>query len=148
MLLGMGPRILHVQGLALASAFLGEGAWRGTRSPGVEWLPLSQPDAPDATVLIRMRPGSSYPAHRHVGVEEVLVLAGGYRDDWGAHAAGTWLAYPAGSMHAPVALGDATLPVGPDNPACVLYAVARGGVRNLEASQPAPGTSRVHNETP
>jgi anti-sigma factor ChrR (cupin superfamily) len=134
----MEPRIRHVPGLGLASSQLGAGGeWRAARSPGVSWLLLSPPDAPDATVLIRMLPGSSYPAHRHVGPEEVLVLAGGYRDEWGEHRAGTWLAYPAGSVHDPVALGDPGRPVGPENPACVLYAVARGGVQNLEGPGPA-----------
>ena len=145
----MGPRIRHVPGLVLASSAPGPGAsWRETRSPGVSWLPLSLPEAPDATVLIRMLPGSSYPPHRHVGVEEVLVLAGGYRDEWGRYAAGTWLAYPAGSVHAPVALGDPALPEGRDNPACVLYAVARGGVENLDGAGPGPVSSHVHNEEP
>ena len=82
-----------------------------------------------ATVLIRMDPGSSYPEHEHLGVEEVLILAGGYRDGDGEHRAGSYLRYPAGSRHAPVALGDPRAAVGPDNPACLLFAVAHGGVR-------------------
>jgi anti-sigma factor ChrR (cupin superfamily) len=115
-------------------------AWRATRYPGVEWLPLhvdegrgSERAGPrEATVLIRMQPGSGYPAHRHVGVEEVLVLRGGYRDALGEHRAGEYLRYPAGSAHAPVALGRADLPEGPANPACLLFASARGGVEALE----------------
>lgn len=116
--------------------------WRSTRHPGVAWLPLhpapgSPPDAvPDgvrgaATVLIRMDPGCGYPAHRHLGVEEVLILAGGYRDEAGDHPAGSYLRYETGSEHAPVALGDPGRSTGPDNPACVLFASARGGVQDL-----------------
>ena len=109
--------------------------WRPTKYAGVAWFPLHQsdPDAEepgDATVLIRMEPGSSYPTHRHIGVEEVLVLAGGYRDDLGEYRAGDYVRYPAGSEHLPVALGDPGAPTGPENPACLLFASARGGVEN------------------
>jgi anti-sigma factor ChrR (cupin superfamily) len=111
-------------------------SWRGTSSPGVEWCLLEsegagQGPAAGATVLIRMAPGCGYPAHRHLDVEEVLILAGGYRDELGEHGAGEFLRYPAGSVHAPVALGDSRRSVGPDNPACLLFASARGGIEVL-----------------
>lgn len=110
--------------------------WRPTRHEGVTWFPLHAPESAgdgghgDATVLIRMEPGSSYPRHRHVGVEEVLVLAGGYRDERGEYRSGQYVRYPAGSEHHPVALGDPSRPIGRDNPACLLFASARGGVEN------------------
>ncbi len=106
--------------------------WRSTRHPGVSWRPLFQADEAaggNTTVLIRMDPGSSYPEHEHLGVEEVLILAGGYRDSDGEHRAGSYLRYPAGSRHAPQALGDPRAAESPDNPACLLFAVAHGGVR-------------------
>jgi anti-sigma factor ChrR (cupin superfamily) len=108
--------------------------WRSTSYPGIYWLalhldPTSGSD--DATVLIRMDPGRGYPAHRHVGIEEVLVLSGGYRDELGVHEAGSYVRYPAGSSHSPVATGDASRAVSGQNPACVLFAVARGGVALL-----------------
>jgi anti-sigma factor ChrR (cupin superfamily) len=108
--------------------------WRPTAVPGVSWLPLQlegDRDGGDAVVLIRMEPGRGYPPHRHRGVEDVLVLAGGYRDARGQHRAPCHLRYEEGSVHAPVALGDAERPAGPDNPACVLFAVARDGVELL-----------------
>jgi anti-sigma factor ChrR (cupin superfamily) len=116
---------------------LDEGAlpWRSTRYRGIQWLPLdaggATSDPRDATVLIRMEPGCGYPAHRHVDVEDVLILCGGYADERGEHGPGTYLRYPKGSIHAPRATGDPALPVGPANPACILFAVARGGVENL-----------------
>jgi len=108
--------------------------WRTTRHRGVAWLPLhlaAEGEASrDATVLIRMEPGSSYPTHRHRGIEEVLVLAGGYRDELGEHRVGDYVRYPAGSEHTPVALGDPDRPRGPENPVCLLFASARDGVEN------------------
>ena len=109
-------------------------SWRGTRHPGISWRLLHQEDgsSADATVLIRMEPGSSYPEHEHQGVEEVLILAGGYRDGDGEHRAGSYLRYSPGSRHAPVALGEAGAAISALNPACVLFAVAHGGVRLVE----------------
>ena len=122
---------LHT-GIVAALADAVAAKWRTTRHPGVSWCALHSSDdaqGGDATVLIRMEPGSSYPEHEHLGVEEVLVLCGGYRDQDGEHRAGSYLRYAAGTRHAPVALGDARAPVDVSNPACVLFAVAHGGVR-------------------
>lgn len=125
-------------------------AWRETRHAGIRWLPLHEAPAVemdgverasaverqrgprDSTVLIRMAPGRGYPAHRHLDVEEVLILRGGYRDADGEHRTGTYLRYAKDSVHSPVALGDVNRPEGPDNPACILFAVARGGVVNVD----------------
>ena len=90
--------------------------------------------------MIRMDPGASYPEHEHLGPEEVLILAGGYRDDDGEHHAGSYLRYPVGSRHAPVALGDPHALVSMDNPACILFAVAHAGVR-LVAQDAARGSN-------
>lgn len=83
-------------------------------------------------MLVRMEPGRAYAAHRHVGVEEVIVLAGGYEDARGRHLAGEYVRYEPGSVPAPRALGEAGVPIGPTNPACVLLAIAREGVELLE----------------
>ncbi len=115
-------------------------AWRATSSPGVAWCLLASEAAPagrsgaeaGATVLIRMDPGCGYPPHRHLDVEEVLVLAGGYRDALGEHRAGDYVRYAPDTVHAPVALGDPDRAVGEQNPACVLFALARGGIARVE----------------
>jgi len=136
---------MRIPGLELETRTEGV-EWRPTEVEGVSWRPLflageaggrSERDAPaDACVLIRMAPGCGYPAHEHRGVEEVLVLAGGYRDERGEHLSGSYLRYEAGSVHAPVALGERNAPEGPDNPACVLFASAREGVRLLQPRPP------------
>ncbi|MBI5364795.1 MAG: cupin domain-containing protein [Planctomycetes bacterium] len=110
--------------------------WRETRFPGVSWWPLhfdpaAGPESP-ATVLIRMEPGRGYPAHEHLDVEDVLVLQGGYADEFGDHRAGAYVRYPAGSRHAPVALGEPDRRPDAAHLPCILFAVARGGVRQLE----------------
>lgn len=113
--------------------------WVSTGAPGVYWFPLHLEapaggfsgqgvDPDDATVLIRIEPGCVYPPHHHRGIEEVLVLQGGYTDDEGSYTEGTYVRYPAGTIHAPRAIGNPEAPPGENNPACVLYAVARGGV--------------------
>lgn len=122
-------------------------AWRATRHAGIYWFPLMtdrgsgrSPEASteadgelgdDWVALIRMDPGCGYPPHRHVGVEDVLVLQGAYKDQMGEHHAGTYVRYPAGSSHAPVATGNRERPIGEENPSCVLFAIARSGVENL-----------------
>ena len=95
--------------------------WRATRHDGVFIRFLRRDEQTGgATVLIRMRPGRGYPAHRHIGVEEVLVLQGGYRDQKGVYRAGSYIVNEAGSAHHPVAL-DGTED-------CVMLAVAHGGI--------------------
>ena len=92
-------------------------AWRPTRVPGVAWFPLhlggDAGPGGDSTVLLRLEPGRGYPAHRHLDVEEVFVLAGGYTDGLGEHRTGSYVRYAKGSSHAPVAVGDAERPIGP-----------------------------------
>jgi putative transcriptional regulator len=97
--------------------------WRETRHEGVALRVLRRDEATgDATVLIRLKPGCSYPAHRHVGVEEVFILQGGYRDARGEHRAGDYVLNEADSAHRPVAL---------DGEDCVMLAVAHGGIELL-----------------
>jgi anti-sigma factor ChrR (cupin superfamily) len=120
-------------------------SWEPTRVPGVSWIPLHlEQDVSGAAhrgggaVLIRMEPGAGYEAHRHLGPEDVLVLQGGYRDALGRYETGTHVHYPAESSHRPVALGDPGSAPGPENPACVLYAVSSGGIELLDRADEPP----------
>lgn len=98
--------------------------WRATRHEGVFVNVLRRDEQNnDATVLIRMQPGCGYPAHRHVGLEEVLILQGGYRDPLGEHRAGDFILNEAGSAHAPIALADED---------CIMLAIAHGGIELLK----------------
>ena len=98
--------------------------WSETRHEGVALKVLRRDGATgDATVLIRMRPGCSYPAHRHTGLEEVFILQGGYRDGEGEHRAGDYVINDAGSAHHPTAL---------EGEDCVMLAVAHSGIELIK----------------
>ena len=57
-----------------------EGAWE---SAGFEGVSIKQlyvdPAREEVTVLVRMAPGATYPAHRHAGIEHCLMLEGDLR---------------------------------------------------------------------
>jgi len=128
---------MHIPGLRIEGP---DGvAWRVTRRPGIFWLPLHLDETSGqgqrrggGAVLIRMDPGRGYGGHRHVGTEDVLVLAGSYCDQRGEHRQGAHVHYAAGSAHAPVAGGDAERDTGPTNPACILYVVTSEGIELLD----------------
>lgn len=73
--------------------------WKQTSWPGIRLCFRGADGATVAGVLIAMDPLSAYPRHRHLGDEEVLVLAGEYADEWGVHRAGDFRLNPAGTVH-------------------------------------------------
>ena len=74
-------------------------AWESLR-PGVGIHRLyTTPDGRSAA-LLRYEPGASLPRHRHVGYEQILVLAGSQEDDHGSYNAGALIVHPPGSSHA------------------------------------------------
>ncbi|MFO1055265.1 MAG: cupin domain-containing protein [Planctomycetota bacterium] len=91
-----------------------------TRYPGVSiHFYRSDRVSGHAAVMIRMEPGCGYPAHRHQGPEELLVLQGGFRDEHGEWRAGQYARFESGSSHAPIAL---------DGDPCVFFAIAHEGI--------------------
>ena len=97
--------------------------WQATRHEGIFVNILRRDEqSSDATVLIRMQPDCSYPAHRHSGIEEVFILQGGYRDARGQVRAGDYVVNEAGSAHTPIAL---------EGEDCIMLAVAHGGIELL-----------------
>lgn len=61
--------------------------------------------------LVRLAAGARFPSHRHLGLERVLVLDGGYRDeqDGRLYLAGDWHEMQAGTSHAYTALPEREL---------------------------------------
>jgi len=95
--------------------------WRATRYEGIYLRVLRRDEeSGDTFTLIRMQPGCGYPAHSHNGMEEVLILQGGYRDQRGEHRAGDYVLNEAGSAHHPVALE------GTED--CIMVAFAHSGI--------------------
>jgi len=51
--------------------------------------------------LVKWPAGERFQPHRHFGGEEILVLSGEFRDEFGGYPAGTWLRSPHMSQHHP-----------------------------------------------
>ena len=97
--------------------------WQATGYKGIFVNILRRDEqSSDATVLIRMQPGCSYPAHRHAGIEEAFILQGGYRDTRGQVRAGEYVINEAASSHTPIAL---------EGEDCIMLAIAHGGIELL-----------------
>ena len=75
--------------------------WKQTDWNGVRLAFLETAPDGSARVLIDMRPGASYPEHRHVGTEWVHVIEGAYEDGAARYEAGSFQRFPAGSVHHP-----------------------------------------------
>lgn len=83
-------------------------AWVGSPIPGTRLLHLQGgPRVAHAdNGLVRIAAGARFPQHRHLGLERVLVLDGGYRDEPSGrlYAAGDWHEMDANTEHAYTAL--------------------------------------------
>lgn len=81
----------------------GEHEWVPSPQPGVDRVLLDRigTEKARATSLVRYAPGSCFPAHRHPGGEEILVLSGVFSADGEDHHVGSYLRNPPGSRHAP-----------------------------------------------
>lgn len=75
-------------------------AWMTGVGEGLSVLPLHQRGL-ESVSLMRMARGCRQIPHRHLGGEEIYVISGAFRDEFGQHGAGTWLRYPAMSSHEP-----------------------------------------------
>lgn len=88
-------------------------AWTDSQIPGTRLLHLlGGPRVAAAdNGLVRLTAGTRFPRHRHLGLERVLVLEGGYRDeqDGRLYLAGDWHEMPAGTSHAYTALAERDL---------------------------------------
>jgi anti-sigma factor ChrR (cupin superfamily) len=77
-----------------------EGKWRPTGDRGISYkLLYADAERGTYTTLLRMEPGSRIPAHRHLGVEQCLVLEGDLRSGEIGMSAGDFNCSSAGSVH-------------------------------------------------
>jgi len=71
--------------------------WQPAGAPGLSRLPLyDAPDAGERVALERLAPGSHVAEVDCPDGEEIFLLSGGLRDDYGSYGAGTWIRNPAG----------------------------------------------------
>ncbi|HWS86376.1 MAG TPA: cupin domain-containing protein [Pyrinomonadaceae bacterium] len=78
----------------------GEGKWRPTDDAGVTFkLLFADQERGTVTTLVRMEPGSRIRSHRHLGVEQCLVLEGDVRSGEIAMTAGDFNCSLPGSVH-------------------------------------------------
>jgi anti-sigma factor ChrR (cupin superfamily) len=78
----------------------GEGAWRPTADAGVTFkLLFVDRERATVTTLVRMEAGARIPAHRHLGVEQCLLLEGDLRAGGIEMSAGDFNCSLPGSVH-------------------------------------------------
>jgi anti-sigma factor ChrR (cupin superfamily) len=78
----------------------GEGKWRPTDDAGVTFkLLFADQERGTVTTLVRMEPGSRIRSHRHLGVEQCLVLEGDVRSGHVGMTAGDFNCSLPGSVH-------------------------------------------------
>ncbi|MCG8460308.1 MAG: cupin domain-containing protein [Holophagales bacterium] len=82
-------------------------------------LVAAEPESEVLLHLVSSPAVETFPRHRHVGGEELVILEGGLTDPVGHMQVGDFRAYPPGSVHAPVM--DA-------GPPCLALVLTRGGV--------------------
>ena len=75
-------------------------SWYPGLVPGLSVMPLHEHEGVN-TALVRWAPNTRFNPHTHFGGEEILVLAGLFRDENGEYPVGTWLRSPRGSSHTP-----------------------------------------------
>jgi anti-sigma factor ChrR (cupin superfamily) len=67
---------------------------------GLEVMPLHEFRG-EHVALVKWPAGERFQPHRHYGGEEIFVLSGEFRDEFGSYPAGSWLRSPHLSQHHP-----------------------------------------------
>ncbi len=77
--------------------------WVGSPASGVQRKMLDRvgDEIARATSVVRYEPGAAFVSHAHGGGEEILVIEGGFSDEYAHYPAGTYLRNPPGSQHSP-----------------------------------------------
>ncbi|HEX4965301.1 MAG TPA: cupin domain-containing protein [Thermoanaerobaculia bacterium] len=77
--------------------------WHRVPAHPARYAVLFRDEATGSALLLGHMPASrGFPAHEHLGPEDILVLAGGFEDHLGTFEQGTWASYAPGSRHRPV----------------------------------------------
>lgn len=71
-------------------------------APAQITLLVADPENALELYLIRNPPATSFPYHRHLGGEDLLILEGGLADDYGHYGVGDFQHYAAGTAHQPL----------------------------------------------
>ncbi len=66
-------------------------------------------EAARATSIVRYAPGAVFSSHQHDLGEEILVLVGTLKDEYGEYSPGTYIKNPPGSQHTPFTQEGCTL---------------------------------------
>lgn len=74
--------------------------WQQGIVSGLQVMPLHQFDA-ESVALVKWAPNTQFNAHQHWGGEEIFVLQGVFRDEYGEYPAGSWIRSPHLSQHQP-----------------------------------------------
>ena len=75
--------------------------WHAGGAEGMQVAPLLE--GQQRLMLVSWLPGVRMNAHAHPFGEEIFVLEGALRDEYGCHVAGTWQRLHPGTVHAPYA---------------------------------------------
>lgn len=75
-------------------------AWLSGAVDGLTVQPLHGHGTEQAA-LVRWQAGTHFNAHQHWGGEEIYVVEGELKDEFGTYGTGTWLRSPHGSRHTP-----------------------------------------------
>ena len=67
---------------------------------GLQVMPLHSFEHQN-TALVKWPAGEKFQPHQHFGGEEIFVLSGEFRDEYGHYPHGTWIRSPHGSAHHP-----------------------------------------------
>jgi len=97
---GEGPNLPRDAAPGFLVVRSGEGKWRATEDAGVAFkLLFADQERGTVTTLVRMEPGSRIRSHRHLGVEQCLVLEGDVRSGGIGMTAGDFNCSLPGSVH-------------------------------------------------
>lgn len=86
-----------------------EREWAATDHPGIERSLFRTNDTGGRSSVVRLKRGSRFPRHAHMGTEEVLVLEGSVTLDGVAMSPGDYLFTIPGEEHDVVAVTDAII---------------------------------------